>query len=106
MRSFSVRCVRVGNYSNQREKWIYLTENGKFFTVVTSANDVYCSGEKSPQQHLEDGDDTWKYAIFDELLRSLQGMLVKAEEKRQKHLEAVASRRAIIDKMLAILERG
>lgn len=106
MRSFSVRCVQVGNFSNQTDHLVFLTEKGKFFMVVSPANSVHCKDDKSIQRHLDDGTDDWKCVLFDVLLQKLQAMLAEAEEKRQKHLEAVASRRRTLDKLLAVLQES
>lgn len=42
-------------------------------------------------------DEDWKYMPFNRLLAGLHNMLVEAEERKRKHLEAVADRRRFVE---------
>jgi len=121
----SVRCLYVGIYNKGFEKdtrtLVLLSEKGVFFEARDIAIKgsglaidrpiILCDGDHRDSENvakrIREGDmsshKTWNQLRFLDVITRLREVLAEAEKNRRKHLEAVASRREMLDKMLAVL---
>ncbi|MBI2624640.1 hypothetical protein HYW67_04130 [Candidatus Parcubacteria bacterium] len=81
---------------------LFLGQNGKFFVV-----------EKTRPEHQarlcfteDDGQPTWEFFFFDEVVSALRDALARAEKRRETSLIAIRKRRELLDEVLATIKRA
>lgn len=89
---------RVGRHGS------YINDRGNFFTEFPlDSGRLLRDGANDPPIMRNEGDKSWEFLFFDELIANLSGVFASALAKKEEYLKSIKQRNTMLEELLRVL---